>query len=89
MSTSGRNRSAATPEHENCSLFIRGLPAGLTTRQLLAGIHGVGRVYATHSNRTGLSPAASSWSRRQVRRQVEDEKATILLLRGRSVASFC
>ncbi|KAL8367074.1 hypothetical protein RB595_007984 [Gaeumannomyces hyphopodioides] len=46
-----RNRSAAIPEHENCSLFILGLPADLTTHQLLAGIRGVGRVYATHINR--------------------------------------
>ncbi|EJT75756.1 hypothetical protein GGTG_05686 [Gaeumannomyces tritici R3-111a-1] len=46
-----RNRSAAIPEHENCSLFILGLPADLTTRQLLAGIRNIGRVYATHINR--------------------------------------
>lgn len=46
-----RNRSAAIPEHENCSLFILGLPPNLTTRQLLAGIRGFGRIYATHINR--------------------------------------
>ncbi|KAK3985136.1 hypothetical protein QBC44DRAFT_345546 [Cladorrhinum sp. PSN332] len=45
-----RNRSAQIPEGENCSLFLVGLPPNLTTTSLLAGIRGMGRVYATHIN---------------------------------------
>ncbi|KAK0672493.1 hypothetical protein QBC41DRAFT_216817 [Cercophora samala] len=45
-----RNRSATIPENMNCSLFLVGLPANLTTHELLAGVRNVGRVYATHIN---------------------------------------
>ena len=45
-----RNQSAAIPAEANCSLFLVGLAPDLTTRELLAGIRGVGRVYATHIN---------------------------------------
>ncbi len=45
-----RNQSAAIPADANCSLFLVGLAPDLTTHELLAGIRGVGRVYATHIN---------------------------------------
>jgi len=45
-----RNRSADIPATENCSLFLIGLPADVTTHQLLANIRRAGRVYATHIN---------------------------------------
>ncbi|KAG7287683.1 hypothetical protein NEMBOFW57_007196 [Staphylotrichum longicolle] len=45
-----RNQSAAIPVEANCSLFLVGLAPDLTTRELLSGIRGVGRVYATHIN---------------------------------------
>ncbi|GAB1319131.1 RRM domain-containing protein [Madurella fahalii] len=45
-----RNRSAAIPAEQNCSLFLVGLAPDLTTHELLSGIRGVGRVYATHIN---------------------------------------
>ncbi|KXX80607.1 hypothetical protein MMYC01_202678 [Madurella mycetomatis] len=45
-----RNRSAAIPAEQNCSLFVVGLAPDLTTHELLSGIRGVGRVYATHIN---------------------------------------
>ncbi|KAK3390817.1 hypothetical protein B0H63DRAFT_539275 [Podospora didyma] len=45
-----RNRSAPIPAEHNCSLFIIGLAPDLTTRDLIASIHNVGRVYATHIN---------------------------------------
>lgn len=45
-----RNRSATIPEDMNCSLFLVGLPADVTTHELLAGVRNVGRVYATHIN---------------------------------------
>jgi hypothetical protein len=45
-----RNQSAAIPTDANCSLFLVGLAPNLTTHELLAGIRGVGRVYATHIN---------------------------------------
>ena len=45
-----RNRSAAIPPTENCSLFVTGLPPSITVRQLLAAVRDTGRVYATHLN---------------------------------------
>lgn len=45
-----RNRSAAIPAEQNCSLFVVGLAPDVTTHELLSGIRGVGRVYATHIN---------------------------------------
>ncbi|KAK4183406.1 hypothetical protein QBC35DRAFT_543807 [Podospora australis] len=45
-----RNRSAMIPEGENCSLFLVGLPPNISTHDLLAGVRGIGRVYATHIN---------------------------------------
>ena len=45
-----RNRSAAIPSTENCSLFVTGLPPTITVRQLLAAVRDTGRVYATHLN---------------------------------------
>ncbi|KAK4465208.1 hypothetical protein QBC42DRAFT_261800 [Cladorrhinum samala] len=45
-----RNRSANIPESENCSLFLVGLAPDLTTHSLLAGVQGMGRVFATHIN---------------------------------------
>ncbi|KAK4155014.1 hypothetical protein C8A00DRAFT_32193 [Chaetomidium leptoderma] len=45
-----RNQSAAISAEGNCSLFLVGLAPDLTTHELLSGIRGVGRVYATHIN---------------------------------------
>lgn len=45
-----RNQSATIPADANCSLFLVGLAPDLTTHELLSGIRGVGRVYATHIN---------------------------------------
>lgn len=45
-----RNQSAAIPADQNCSLFLVGLAPDLTTHELLSGIRGIGRVYATHIN---------------------------------------
>lgn len=45
-----RNKSADIPDHENCSLFLLGLPAKVTTHELLASIRDVGRIWAMHIN---------------------------------------
>ncbi|AEO66648.1 uncharacterized protein THITE_38236 [Thermothielavioides terrestris NRRL 8126] len=45
-----RNQSAMIPDDANCSLFLVGLAPDLTTHELLSGIRGVGRVFATHIN---------------------------------------
>ncbi|SPQ19812.1 e3b9f3ce-597e-4bda-91ec-0928be282e28 [Thermothielavioides terrestris] len=42
-----RNRPANIPQHENCSVFITGLPPNITTHQLLAAIRDTGRVWAS------------------------------------------
>jgi len=44
------NRSADIPEHENCALWIWGLPGRVTYDVLLGSIRGVGKVYATVIN---------------------------------------
>jgi hypothetical protein len=45
-----RNKSADIAPHLNCSLFVMGLPPGITTHELLSCIKNCGRVYATHIN---------------------------------------
>ncbi|EFX00748.1 hypothetical protein CMQ_7750 [Grosmannia clavigera kw1407] len=45
-----RNKSANVPDHENCSVFLTGLPIGTTVRCLLENICNFGRVYSTHIN---------------------------------------
>ncbi len=46
-----QNRSADIPASESCSMFVTGLPADVTTHQLLAPIRNMGRVFASHINR--------------------------------------
>jgi hypothetical protein len=41
------NLSADIPDDENCSFWIRRLPANITVSTLLAAIRGIGRVYCT------------------------------------------
>lgn len=45
-----RNRSANIPAHQNCALFIVGLPPQATITDVLATVRNAGRVYATHLN---------------------------------------
>ncbi|KAK0724931.1 hypothetical protein B0H67DRAFT_641407 [Lasiosphaeris hirsuta] len=44
------NMPANVPEHENCAVFITGLPATINTRELLAHIRETGRVWQSHIN---------------------------------------
>lgn len=44
------NRSANIPDHQNCALWIMGLPANVTYKQLLGAIRDVGKIYATVIN---------------------------------------
>jgi hypothetical protein len=44
------NRSADIPEHENCALWICGLPGCVTYNMLLRSIRDIGKVYATVIN---------------------------------------
>ncbi|KAH8894246.1 hypothetical protein GQ53DRAFT_644083 [Thozetella sp. PMI_491] len=46
-----RNKSADIPSEKNCSLFLLGLNAKVTTHELLSSIRNVGRIYATHINK--------------------------------------
>jgi hypothetical protein len=48
--TLARNRPADIPEHENCSVFITGLPGDVTTNQLLSAIRDTGRIWASVIN---------------------------------------
>jgi hypothetical protein len=48
--TRANNRPAQIPEHENCSVFITGLPPQVTYRELLGSIWDTGRVRATVIN---------------------------------------
>jgi hypothetical protein len=59
--TLARNRPADIPEHENCSVFITGLPGNLTTNQLLSAIRDTGRIWASVIN----PPVSEHTARRQ------------------------
>jgi hypothetical protein len=48
--TLARNRPADIPEHENCSVFVTGLPGDVTTNQLLSAIRDTGRIWASVIN---------------------------------------
>ncbi|KAK8017318.1 hypothetical protein PG993_013644 [Apiospora rasikravindrae] len=45
------NLSAPIPPNENCSIFVRNLPADLTHEQLFAALRGIGRIASVYINR--------------------------------------
>ena len=48
--TIASNRSADIPDSQNCAVWIMGLPANVTHKELLGAIRGVGQIYATVIN---------------------------------------
>ena len=43
-----RNKSADIPEDQNCSLYMTGLPLGVTVQDIFDDIRNIGKVYSLH-----------------------------------------